>query len=68
MCAYMYICMHVIFKLGFERYGRGNCHSWEGKLTGGELSGGCPFPYTHTYASIIIVYHMLHKMCAYSTY
>src|SRR6218665_4175492 len=46
----MYICMHlckhiciyVIFKLGFERYG-GNCPSWEGELSGGELSrGNCP--------------------------
>src|SRR6218665_3599124 len=59
--ACMYICMHVcihvciyvIFKLSFEWYG-GNCPSWEGELSGRELSGGivrgelpggkCPFP------------------------
>src|SRR6218665_1300250 len=49
----MYICIHVciyvIFKLGFERC-RGNCPSWEGKLSGRNCPGGkypggkCPGP------------------------
>src|SRR6218665_880496 len=47
----IHVCMYVIFKLDFERY-RGNCPSWEGELSGGELSGAgiiwgrekCPFP------------------------
>ena len=40
MCAYImiHVCIYVIFKLGFERYG-GNCPSWEGELSGGEVSG-----------------------------
>src|SRR6218665_522018 len=40
MCICVHTCMYVIFKLGFERYGRGNCPSWEGELSRGELSGG----------------------------
>src|SRR6218665_1327849 len=48
--AFMYICMHVciqvciyvIFKLGFDRYGGGNCPSWEGELSGGIVRGNCP--------------------------
>jgi len=48
MYATMHVCIHVcryvIFKLGFERYER-NCTSWDGELSGGELSGGkCPSP------------------------
>src|SRR6218665_3855708 len=43
MWSYMYVCIHVciyvIFKLGFERYG-GNCPSWEGELSGGIVRGG----------------------------
>ena len=42
------LCMYVIFKLGFEQYGRGNCPSWEGELSGvncpGNCPGECPFP------------------------
>src|SRR6218665_659147 len=34
----IHVCIYVIFKLGFERYG-GNCPSWEGNCPG-ELSGG----------------------------
>src|SRR6218665_3006942 len=40
----IHVCMYIILKLGFEQYGRGNCPSWEGKLSGGivrgEFSGG----------------------------
>ena len=49
MCIHVGLCMHVIFKWGFERYGRGNCPSWEEELSGGNspgvnCSGGkCPF-------------------------
>src|SRR6218665_3266274 len=47
-CTCMYVYMHVYIhvftyvslKLGFERYGRGKCPSWEGELSGGELFGG----------------------------
>src|SRR6218665_4208444 len=63
MCICMYVfmyacvqtCMYVIFQFGFERYGRGNCSSWEGELSGGrivrgivrgELSGEFPFPFS----------------------
>ena len=37
-------CMHAIFKLGFELFGRGNCPSWEGDLSGGLIVRGvnCP--------------------------
>src|SRR6218665_1195001 len=54
-CTFVHACMYVIFKLGFERYGRGNCPSWRGNVQGvncpGELSevelsgGKCPFPW-----------------------
>src|SRR6218665_63139 len=50
LCVYacMYICMHVcihvcmyaIFKLGFERYTRGNCYGWEGELSRVNCPGG----------------------------
>ena len=45
MCAAIHVCMHVIIKLGFERYGRGNCPGGNcpgvnclGELSGGEMS------------------------------
>src|SRR6218665_56652 len=54
----IHVCMHVIFNLGFKQYGRGNCPSWEGKLSGwGELSRGiiwvgeCPFPHIYILAT-----------------
>ena len=54
----IHVCMYVILKLGFERYERGNCPSWEGELSGGELFGGVheyidsrDFCYTRTSAS-----------------
>ena len=37
MC--IHVCIYVIFKLGFERYG-GNCPSWEGELSGEIVQGG----------------------------
>src|SRR6218665_4140438 len=61
LCVYacMYICMHVrihvcmyaIFKLGFEQYGRGNCPSWEGELSGGIVWGEMSVPLTGDFSN-----------------
>ena len=54
----IHVCIYVIFKLGFERYG-GNCPSWEGELSGGncpgEVSGGEIFQGGNVRAPVVVV-------------
>src|SRR6218665_80489 len=42
MIVCIHVCIYIIFKWGFERYGWGNCPSWEGELSGGIVRGKCP--------------------------